>query len=430
LALSETNIKCTVNRDYLKAGSKAVLHLAVDISSPHSPQILKTVKPLNVCLTIDRSGSMGEERKIENAKLAASQLIEKLNPRDYVSLITFADREQVEVNARPASDLMYFQQAINSIKAKGLTDIYSALKSSLDETTYVARGIWGAERPVSRIILLTDGQPTKGKDKVEDFADLCTDMRRNGISVTAFGLGSDYNEELLSAIASHSGGAWYHVTNPTNLPEIFHEELIEMKTVIVVKPELHLQLMSGAELSDIHKVRPMLDMVEDPQLIDTKYAIPISDIVGGQPQNIVARVHVPARPEGRYRIARVELVSDGTSFSEDVVINYTNDASLYSKETNPYPRMLLLMSQGTILLRDGVSSGDETKVSQAETRVKSAWLDPNAITLLKGEQNELMMDLKDRFEDVYAKTVIRKGKLTKEEKKKFRSETTIIKERK
>jgi len=425
-------MKCVVNRDYIQAESKAVLHLAVDVSPPPAPQETQDVKPLNVCLTIDRSGSMAEEKKIENARVAALQLIESLNPRDYVSLVTFADHEQVDVNARPASDLRYFQQAVNSIRAKGLTDIHSALKASFDETTYVARGIWGLgpERPVSRIILLTDGQPTKGKDRVKDFVDLCTDMRRNDISVTALGLGSDYNEELLSAIASHSGGAWYHITDPTNLPGIFTEELLEMKTVLVVKPELHLQLLSGAELSDIHKVRPMLDIVKDPEIIDLKYIIPLSDIVGGQPQNFVARVHVPARPEGRYRIAKVELLSGDTCISEDVVVSYTNDASLYSKETSQYPRMLLLMSQGTKLIRDGVSFEDETIVNQAETLVKSAWADPNALTVLKGEQRDLLIDLKTRFERAHEKTIVRKGKLTKEEKKRLLSETTIIKKRK
>lgn len=428
MTLPQTNIKCMVNREYIKAGSKAVLHLAVDISPPPAPEMPEAVKPLNVCLTIDRSGSMREEKKIENAKLAAIQLIQSLNSADHVSLVTFADSERVDVNARPASDITYFQQVINSIKAKGLTDIYSALKASFDETIYVSRGIWGTERPVSRIILLTDGQPTKGKDKVEDFVDLCTDMRRNDISVTALGLGSDYNEQLLSAIASHSGGAWYHITDPTNLPAIFSEELIEMKTVLVVKPKLHLQLMSGAELSDIHKVRPMLDVVKDPEIIDTKYVIPISDIVGGQPQNVVARVHVPARPEGRYRIAKVELISDGTSISEDVVVNYTDDASLYEKETNPYPRVLLLTSEGTILFRQGISSGDETIVKDAETRIKGVLADPNASTVVR--ESDLLMDMVTRFNAAYEKTVIKKGKLTKEEKKRLLSETTIIKKRK
>ena len=181
-------MECMLNREYVKAGSKAELHLAVDISppsAPPAPQVPEIVKPLNVSLTIDRSGSMREENKIENAKLAALQLIQSLKPTDYVSLITFADKAQVDVNARPASDFSYFQHAISSIKANGLTDIYAALKASFDEAAYVSRGIWGTDRPVSRIILLTDGEPTKGKDKVADFIDLCSQY---GISVTALGL--------------------------------------------------------------------------------------------------------------------------------------------------------------------------------------------------------------------------------------------------
>lgn len=414
-----------MNREYLQADNKAIVYLAMDISPPPAASIPEALKPLNVCLAIDRSGSMGEERKLENAKLAAIQLIQSLKPTDYASIVTFADNERVEVGSRPIADISAFHQAINSIKAKGLTDIHSALRASFEETIR-QRGNF-PEQPVSRIILLTDGQPTKGVDKVDDFMPLCIDMRRNDISVTALGVGSDYNEQLLSAIASTTGGAWYHVTDPRNLPMIFSEELVEMKTVVMVKPEIRIQPMSGAELADIHKVRPMLDLVRNPEIIDGKYVIPLGDIVGSQPQNIVARVHLPPRSEGKYRIARAELTSGKTSVACDIVVTYTKDSTLYEKETNPYPRVLLLTSQGTIMFRQGVAAGDETKISQAQTLIKSTLEDPNALTVVR--TNELTMDMVTRFNNAYEATIIKKGKLSEEEKKKVLSETTIIKKK-
>lgn len=418
-------MSCTVNRHFLQAGNKAVLYLALDISPPSVSEIPEAMKPLNVCLAIDRSGSMREEKKLEHAKLAASQLIQSLKPTDYVSIVTFADSVLVEVGAQPASDTYYFQQAIDSIKAKGLTDIYSALTASFDELIRVGRAF--PEEPVSRIILLTDGQPTKGKEKVEEFVDLCTDLRRNDVSVTALGVGTDYNEQLLAAIGSHSGGAWYHVTDPRNLPAFFSEELVEMKTVVLLKPELRIQPMSGAELADIHKVRPMLDLIKDPVVTDGNYVVSMSDIVAGQPQNVVARFHLPPRPEGNYRIAHVELASRQTSLSEDVVVTYTNDSSLYEKETNPYPRVLLMTSEGTVLFRQGVSLGDETKISQAQTIVKGTLEDPNALTVLR--TSDVVQDVVTRFRDASEKTAVKKGKLSEEDKKKIISETTVIKKR-
>lgn len=142
----------------------------------------------------------------------------------------------------------------------------------------------------------------------------------------------------------------------------------------------------------------------------------------------MAKVRVPARPKGRYRIAQVELASAEGVMPCDVVVTYTDDSSLYSKESDPYPRVLLLTSQGTILLREGVSSSDETVISQAQTILKGALSDPNALTVVK--TNELAKDLVARFNNSYEATVIKMGVLSEEEKKQVISETTIIKKEK
>jgi Ca-activated chloride channel family protein len=415
-----------VNRGYVKSGSEAVVFLAMDISPPSVTQVPTLLRSLNVCLAIDRSGSMNEEKKLEMAKLAANQLIQALKPSDYASIVSFADSVCVEVPARLATDVSFFNYAINAMKAKGLTDIHSALNASFQEMMR-QRGSF-SEQPVNRIILLTDGQPTKGKDKVDEFTPLCTDMRRNDISVTALGVGSDYNEQLLSGIASTTGGVWYHVTDPRNLPNIFAEELIEMKTVVMVKPELYIQPMSSAELSEIHKVRPMLTLVQNAEAADGKYRILLADVVQGQPQNVVAKVHLPARPDGQYRIAKAELRSGRATVSKDIVVTYTSDPNLYGKETDPYPRVLLMTSEGTILLRNGIEDGDATKISQAQTIVKTTFQDPNAQTILR--KNELVRELAGRFDDTAATVISTKGKLSEEEKKKALSETTVIKKKK
>jgi hypothetical protein len=247
------------------------------------------------------------------------------------------------------------------------------------------------------------------------------------VSVTALGLGSDYNEQLLSAIASTTGGAWYHVTDPNNLPQIFSEELAEMKTIVMLKPELQIQPMSGAEIADIHKVRPVLDLIQNPEVRDGKYMLPMGDIVGGQPQNVVVKIQLPPRPDGKYRIAQAQLTGGKTTITRDVVVNYTSDPALYTKETDPYPRVLLLTSQGTIMLRQGVASGDETKISQAQTILKRTMTDPNAVTVVK--TNELTKDLVERFNNSLEATIIKKGNLTEEEKKKVISETTVLKKK-
>ena len=422
---SSVDMKCIVNREFLQTGAKAVIYLAVDITPPSAAIGANVQRPLNVCITIDRSGSMRDENKIDNAKIATIQLVQSLKPTDYLSIVSFSDKRRVEISSQPASNVAVFQNAVESIKAGGATDLYAALYASFEEIVR-QRGSF-SEPPVNRIIMLTDGQPTSGKDKVEEFIPLCEEIRRNDISVTALGLGSDYNEQLLGAITSTTGGLPIHVTNPNDIAQFFSQELSDMKTVVMIKPELRIQPISGAEVVDVHKVRPVLDLIENPEIRNGKYIVPLGDVVGGQPQNVVLKFQLPPKPEGKYRIAQAELASGKSTVTRDIVVNYTNDVSLYSKETDPYPRVLLLTSQGTILLRQGVSMSDATKISQAQTILKRTMSDPNAVTIVK--TNELTKDLVDRFNNSYEATVIKKGSLTKEEKKKIVSETTVIKKK-
>jgi Ca-activated chloride channel family protein len=420
---SDIDLNCTVNREYIQTGKKAAVYLSLDIIPPEATEVLDTMKPLNICIAIDRSGSMREENKIGNAKLATNQLIQALKPTDYVSIVSFSDNKRVEVDSQPANHVGVFQKAVESINAKGSTDIHSALQASFEQI--MRQNGKFTEVPVNRIILLTDGQPTVGKKSIDDFVVLSETIRRNNMSVTVLGLGSDYNEQLLSAVASTSDGSWYHVTDPTNLPCIFSEELLEMKTIVMVKPELQIQPMNGAQITDIYKVRPVLDQIKKIDIKNETHIIPLGDLVGGQPQNIVMKVELPPKNSGTYQIAQATLASGKNTITREVKVNYTDDTALFSKESDPYPRVLLLTSEGTILLRQGVASGDETLITQAQTLLKQTFTDPNVITIVK--TSELIQNLVGRFNNSYEATIIKKGNLSQEDKKKVISETTVIK---
>ena len=173
---SSVGMHCVVNREFLQANNKAVVYLAVDINPPDACEVetASVQKPLNVCIAIDRSGSMRDEEKLNNAKIATLQLIQSLKPSDYVSVISFSDKNRVEVMSQPAGNYTIFQETVQNIKAGGATNIYSALSASLEELNKQAALF--SEPAVSRVILLTDGQPTSGKKKLEDFVALAKEI--------------------------------------------------------------------------------------------------------------------------------------------------------------------------------------------------------------------------------------------------------------
>jgi Ca-activated chloride channel family protein len=240
-------------------------------------------------------------------------------------------------------------------------------------------------------------------------------MREMGISITAFGIGRDYNEDLLSILAENSGGMWYHITSPDKIPGIFSKEVGSMKTVVLSGPELILRFAAGVELMNICKSSPDVHVITNIKQEDNEIIIPLMDLRAGEPQTIVARIAVPPRPEGECRMVRAVLTSGPVTKSQDVIASYTADESLW-EETDPYSRTLFAVTETQIRMRDGLS-GDETAFKQAETQLKTILKDPNA-TMIK--------DIADRTV-ILKETLNRTTKvMSEEEKKKTKSDLTRV----
>src|SRR5439155_1731311 len=120
---------------------------------------------------------------------------------------------------------------------------------------------------VNRVILLTDGNPTVGKTDGREFVSLAQNMREAGITITAIGIGTDYNESLLQKVAESAGGLWHHIdAGKGDLPQVFQDQAAQMAGTVVSNPELKVSIMPGSELADAYSVRPVLNRLPRPKL--------------------------------------------------------------------------------------------------------------------------------------------------------------------
>ena len=418
---------CILNKEYVKTDEATEVFLAVDVSSSAPDLALQSGgNPVNICIALDTSGSMADEGKLDNAKQAAIELASSMRPVDYVSLITFSGDVKVQISSAPMVDHGHFEEIVRKLKPFGATNLHKALETAYSEiNAQIQTVVQGSQDTpaVKRIILLTDGQPTKGKSKIDEYVPLSKSIGASRVSVVAIGLGSDYNEDLLSQIASDTDGVWYNIQDPNQLTSLFAEEFQEMKTVMMVKPELRLQLMAGAEVSEVYKVIPMLTKIEDTQREGNLHHISLSDVVSGKQQSLVFKIQVPARASGEFRIAKAELVSDDRVKSKDILVNFTDDSNLTSQEANPYPRVLLSTSESTVMLRQGISMGDQTTIGDAQTKLGGVMSGSDAATVVRS--NPVLLDTVNAFNEAYQATVVKKA-LTEEEKKELKSKTTVI----
>lgn len=407
----DIEVTCSLNRKYIPPGKGQKLFLTIGVT-PLTPAAASL--PATVCLLIDRSGSMAGN-KLKNAKEGAVNLITQMNNDDYCGVVTFEQDVDTVVPGMYVTDPLLFEDKIRKIKTGGLTELYKGLQAAFD----VLRGQLQKElktkrESVKRIILLSDGQPTDSRT-VAEYRSLAQYMREMGVTITALGIGKDYNEDLLSALAQDSGGMWYHVVSPEGIPALFSEELSNMKTVLFSMPELVLHMSEGVEVADIHKSKPDVHRISTVRQNANVYQVPLMDIRAGEPQTIVARIGVPPRPEGECRIAQVRITSGAVTTTVDVTVQYTADESLWD-ETDPYSRTLFAVTETQIKVQEGLS-GDRTALKQAETQLKTLLKDPGA-TQIK--------DVAERTR-VLEKALEKSENMSEEEKKKVKSDLTRVK---
>lgn len=196
-------------------------HLVVTLDAPSIDWQAKRQR-LCVIPCIDISGSMSGD-KLHYAKQAAMKLVDQLSPGDYAGLVTFSDDARTDffpcvMNSDNRDRL---RSAISKIHIEGGTNF----SGGMIEALAVAKRMDLPVTVLTRVIMLTDGQPTIGIAK--DQASLCTllEKTRAHVSLSAFGFGRDPDQALLSALSAKGDGNYAFIDNPDQALAAFGKEL-------------------------------------------------------------------------------------------------------------------------------------------------------------------------------------------------------------
>lgn len=174
-------------------------------------------KTLDVMLVIDESYSMEDNDPNKLRVAAAKSFVNALLPNDRAGVVGF-----------DTYGYMYQQLTAN------LPTVHTALDTikNYGNGTCLARGMSLANNslinnsPAERLkvaILLTDGEDTTcdWSGPLPDYTALATEAKNANIQIYTIGLGASLNTTLLQAIASETGGQYYHVANASDLPNVF-----------------------------------------------------------------------------------------------------------------------------------------------------------------------------------------------------------------
>jgi Ca-activated chloride channel family protein len=292
-------------RPAVRSDAPTTLDVLVRIVPP-LPEAKSDRPPLNVGLVLDRSGSMGGD-KLAFALAAARMLIEQLTPTDRMSLTIFDDAVQTLATSALAVDRQRLLDLLPGIHAGGSTALHDGWREGVAQVRphVVADAL-------NRVLILTDGQANVGEVNPDVIATAVKQAFLQGVSTSAMGVGADYNEDLIEAMARSGDGNYYYIQSPDQLPAMFQTELMGLLALVGRQSRLTVTPAAGVVLGDV-----LNDLERDPE---GRLVLP--NLIGGLPVEVVLRFQVPAWQEP------VTLVRFGVTYESPADGQQTLEAEL------------------------------------------------------------------------------------------------------
>ena len=200
--------------------------------------------PVALVLAIDTSGSMAG-RKIEDARHAALAMLDEMRPDDMVGVVRFASTAETLIPLARVSEVRAeARRQIERLRAQGSTDIANALRNA-DRLLG-----WARDRRIGRIVLVTDGRDTSGVPASVAIELARTEASR-GFTVSALGIGSDFDDAYLASVSSAGRGNYEYLRDTSALARFLSKELTETARTRVKSLEAELDLPPRARIRDV-----------------------------------------------------------------------------------------------------------------------------------------------------------------------------------
>ena len=362
--LSDHNIDAQIH------SSQRQLSLAISAVAEDSAMNL----PLNLCLVLDRSGSMSE-KPLKMIKEAAIGIIEKLKPSDRISIVTFDHRAKVIVPNQAVNNIEPIKQKIKLMVADGGTSIDEGMRLGIKETAS------HNHHCVSRLFLLTDGENEHGDNaRCLKLAELAAE---HNITIDTLGFGEHWNQDILEQISDSAQGTLAYIGQPDRAIAEFERLLARAQSVGLTNSRLTVELMPKvrlAELKPVAQVAP--ETIELPiQLEGNYFSVRLGDLTIDKPRIILINFYINQLFPGKHKIAGVQLRYDDPGANQEnlhsnVVAIEVEAQSQYQAQPNQLVQnhiLTLAKYRQTQIAESKLKQGDRTgAATMLQTAAKTA----------------------------------------------------------
>jgi Ca-activated chloride channel family protein len=291
------------------------VRLSAPVAGVPGPRI-----PMAFILLIDSSKSMGEFDKLAQAADIAKRLIENMGADDVVAVYTFDEKVKAVIPLMPAEKAREKMGKLDRVKAGTYTLLYQALVKAIEELRFGPKSLFGKreslENYVKRIVVITDGEPWPYYTEEHWYEALGKTAASYKISITAIGVGYDYNERILYKLASASGGAWYHASKLSDVSEILLRELKRARGVVARRPVVKMETDADVvETRKLGRTVTSLGAVREVELEDISAGDVVSVVFRLKPRGPLSVEVVVVTEEGEVRrqVSEESVAADRTA---------------------------------------------------------------------------------------------------------------------
>jgi hypothetical protein len=256
---------------------------------------------------------------------ALHTVVERLDAQDRFALIACA--EEAVLLARSTAGDQRAELARGIARLKGL---------NLGEQTDLARGIAlglhelrrGRDpRRAERLLLLTDGFT----QRPEACLQLAGDAVAEGVAISTIGMGGEFQEEVLTALADRSGGRAVFLRAIEDIPRAIASELAAARAVAARSVALRVAPAPGVTLRRATRIRPALTALYERTAAASAGAGPIDvylgDLEAQMPLTLLLEFLAPPHAPGHAPLGQLVLTAGGeTAAQADLLVTYRTGA--------------------------------------------------------------------------------------------------------
>ena len=357
-----------LDRDVLPAEQPQNVVVKVTLDGQRPSETVKR-PPVNLAIVLDRSGSMSGQ-KLEKAKEAAIEALRRLGQQDLFSVIIYDHNVQTIVPAQSARNAEWIESRIQGIRAGGNTALFGGVSQGAAEVRKNLNG-----RYVNRIILLSDGLANVGPSSPEDLGRLGAALIKEDISVTTVGVGTDYNEDLMTRLSQSSDGNTYFVESSRDLPRIFAAELGDVLNVVAKNVNVIIECPNH--------IKPLKIIGRQGRIRGKIVELSLNQLYGGQEKYVLVEVAVPPGKTGQgMEVAKAE-VTYLNPFTQQNETSKGRVAATFSKDK-------IKVEQSTnISVQREMQLNYKALAEEKAIRLSDEGMRPAAVDALKNSAREL-----------------------------------------